>query len=80
MPTSMLCTLQCQQPTNIEMLPCLKVQQTLNHTGWLKCYITLFSVGLLLYHDKNTSSNPHFLLLLYIQNIPVKSIQLGWNS
>src|SRR5580693_1638470 len=38
----------------------------------------LFSVGLLLYHDKNTSSNPHFLLLLYIQNIPVKPIQLGW--
>src|ERR1700733_10222096 len=32
------------------------------------------------YHDKNTSSNPHFLLLLYIQNIPVKSIQLGWIS
>ena len=24
--------------------------------------------------------NPHFLLLLYIQNIPVKSIQLGWIS
>ena len=45
--------------------------------GWSPILL-FFSVRLLLNHDKNTSSNPHFLLLLYIQNILVKSIQFGW--
>ena len=45
--------------------------------GW-SAILLCFSVILLLNHDKNTSSNLHFLLLLYIQNILVKSIQFGW--
>ena len=51
------------------------LRQLVHHTlylgaqgGWSPILL-FFSVRLLLNHDKNTSSNPHFLFLLYIQNI-----------
>src|ERR1700733_10747740 len=54
------------------------LQYPLQSQGGWSPILLLFSVRLLLNHDKNTSSIPHFLLLLYIQNILVKSIQFGW--
>src|SRR3984885_10126689 len=61
-----------------EALSCYLHTLNLSPQGGWSPILLFFSVRLLLNHDKNTSSNPHFLLLLYIQNILVKSIQFGW--
>jgi len=77
MKQSSVLRIESPKVSELRLLPELPVKGLFSASqgGW-SAILLFFSDWLLLNHDKNTSSNPHFLLLLYKQNILLCTLML----